>query len=144
MPIRPREINDQITEARIRQIVASMMKGETRRVGGGGGSGGGTKAEVFTFTANADWSIPMLDEPVISLWLGDSTKHSSLFDLPTFGSVSFDAYNTTPGLVLSGVTVSFSPELQMMTIHWGTPRTGTVTVLNHASGLGYSVIASAT
>ena len=149
MPIRPRELNDQTTHARLREVIRYMVNQEIQRMvrttsgpieGRGGGSGGTTITEtVLNFSAQV-WELTVPEPPLLTTWDADTYVPGGGYNTFSFNAKVFN--DTTPVFAEGAPTVSYDVSTTTLSIDWGSTKTGTVSTLAYGS-VGYGVIAVA-
>jgi hypothetical protein len=182
MPIRPREINDQITDARLQEIVRHLVNIEVRRlvttssglqaqidaneenieenaedIGNLSRRIDGEQQGIYTYPEAAQggaqeteqvfslaqvWSVTLDKEPVLTLWEAASFSYEAAFDTFVFDAKQFDEITATLTLA-PGATVTYAPATNTLSIDWGVAKSGSVFVINHGTGIHYSVVAVA-
>lgn len=194
MPVRPRQITDTPTEARIRQVIRSILDQEVRRLLNAnaalqslvntntsnisanasaiaaaaddidnaerraaarnnegvisskaldGASGGGVTSTDTSFTGEQTWTVSIDGMPVqVTLWERQSFSSAANFDTFQFDTVLFDQAEEVLAETDSP-SVTYNTTSQVLSIDWGSNKTGTLYLLNIGNGTAYAVIAVA-
>ena len=145
MPVRSRELSDQTTEARLREVIRYMVNQEIQRlvrsttgpITGGGGSS--ITETTLTFFAQV-WDISVPEAPLLTTWGAESFTPGGGFNVFRFNTKTFNSIE--PTLSSGGPTASYDSVTSTLSLDWGSPKSGTVSVLNYG-GVGYGVIATA-
>lgn len=148
MPLRSREITDQTTEARLREVIRYMVNQEIRRLvkstsspiteGGGGGT---SVTETVTAQGPAQvWTVTVPEPPLLTTWDATSYIAGNGFNTFAFNTSQFNA--NTPVFSSGSPTVSYDDFTNTLSIDWGSTKTGSISLLAFGS-LGYAVIATA-
>lgn len=149
MPIRPREINDQITDSRLREVIRYMVNQEVTRLvkstsspltgGGSGPSTGGITETVLARTGQV-WTVTVPEPPSVTSWDATGYVPGDGFNTYTFDSSLFDPAD--PVFALGSPTWEYDQSTTTLSLDWGSSKTGYVSLLNLGT-LGYVAIAVA-
>lgn len=150
MPLRSREITDQTTEARLREVIRYMVNQEVRRLvkstsspiseGGGGSSGSGVTETVTPQGPAQVWTLTTPEPPLLTTWDAEGYVPGNGFNTFQFNTQALNAGETVFGP--GSPTVSYDSSTDILSIDWGTTKTGSTSLLAFGT-LGYAVIATA-
>lgn len=134
MPVRPREINDQPTEARLRQIIRQLLDQEVRRLSLTATTNS-TTVTTMGFVTVQEWAGSLPGHPVeVTLWSKQSVASVSGFDTFEFDTVQFDEAGSTEIQTLNTTAVvTFIPSTGVFTIDWGSTKTGTIYTISYGA-----------
>ena len=162
MPLRSREMNDQPTDGRLRQVIRSILNQEVRRLLTTSSSltalvaanttnittnasaiAGLIQVTTVPFTAVQVWTTSIASQPIeITLWTQQSISIDAEFDTFQFDAVQFDE-STIVSVLNRTATVTYNSDTRGLSIDWGSLKSGTIYIINFDSSSAFGIVAVA-
>lgn len=123
----------------VNQEITRLTKATSSPITGGGG--GSTVAEATTPIGPAQvWNLTVAEPPAITTWDATSYQPGDGFNTFAFNVAQFNPLD--PVFTAGSPTLSYDDSTNILSIDWGSTKTGYITVLTLSTG-GFSVIAVA-